>query len=160
MQCGSIGSWSGGTDALRKSLDRIKDVDKNTHIQRGMRQAGGLLASRFRSGILQNYLHHPAKDATRPFSLYQSVHSVPKKGKAGSIRYVGFERSGGFHGALAHLVDGGTLPRYQETTNKYTGIMPATHFARTAFAGAVGGMYERISKGVERALKAEENQTK
>lgn len=156
MQCGTMGSWSGGTAALRNALARIGDVDNNKHIQRGMRQAGGLLASRFRSGILQNYLHHPELDATRPFSLYQSVKSIPKKGKAGSIRYIGFERGGGYHGALAHLVDKGTLPRYQKTTGRYTGIMPATHFARTAFAGSVGAMFDRISRGVERALKAEE----
>lgn len=152
LSFGRSGVSTDDSQKLINALSKLKDVDKNKDIAGGMKRAGGLLRRRFKQGILSHYLNSYRTDPESAPSLYTSVKSIPKRGNEGSRRYIGFERGMGQHGSLAHLVDGGTKTRWQKTTGRYTGVMPATNFARDAFRNSVREMFHQIYKGVETAL--------
>lgn len=145
-------------ERVRRALRQLADIDNNKAIIGGLRAAGGFLRSRLQGFIVQHYIglrlfgRAFEGSPTRTPSLHSSIRNTYKRGKAGTLRYVGFARRGGEHGALAHLYDRGTAERWQQRTGRYTGRMPRTDFVDRVIASSGGGMMSRLSQGISRAL--------
>lgn len=71
--------------------------------------------------------------------------------------YVGPVQADGSPAPHAHLYEDGTAPRYQDSTGKFTGAMPANPFMRPAWDLYAPGMLEavgrEIRKDIDKALE-------
>ena len=141
-----------GLGDLRRRLERLGDVNSNQSMIDGMRQAGGILRHALRASILSLHRQSANPFPTHALSLWASVTNSYKRGKAGELRIIGFKRTDGYHGSVAHLFDRGTGPRYTRR-GFYRGVMPRTDFVARTIANNQNAIALKVSEGIKKALK-------
>ena len=136
----------------RSELQRVTDVlgkvaliHKDPRVEAGFLQGARYLKERGRAEYLRRWKGHHHGRNTR---LLWGFTAKSKRAKVDSIAGLGS------YANHAHFHDRGTNARFQHSTGRFTGRMPASYFWRDTFTGsgakaqeiAVTGITERFNK--------------
>lgn len=136
----------------RSDLQRVNDalgqvalIDKDPRVKAGFLQGAKYLKEQGRAEYLRRWKGFEHQRATR---LVWGFTAKSKREKVDAIAGLGS------YANHAHFHDRGTKARFQKSTGKYTGRMPASYFWRDTLTGsgakaqemAVTGIVEKVNK--------------